>query len=154
MKPGVLIICTGNSCRSHMAEGILRASAGDLIKVHSAGSKPAGYVHPKAIQVLKEIGIEISDHTSKDMKTFLDREITTVITICGNADKACPVFLGQVNRHHWGFDDPAHAEGSEEKVLAEFRRVRDEIRKVIDAYAAGLREGASWKETSVPVYKV
>jgi arsenate reductase len=87
------------------------------------------------------------------MNTFLDREITTVITICGNADKACPVFLGQVNRHHWGFDDPAHAEGGEEKVLAEFRRVRDEIRKVIDAYAAGLREGASWKETSVPVYK-
>lgn len=154
MKPGVLILCTGNSCRSHMAEGILQASAGDLVEVHSAGSKPAGYVHPKAIQVLKEIGIDISDHTSKDMNTFLDRKIATVITVCGNADKACPVFLGQLNRYHWGFDDPAHAEGGEEKVLAEFRRVRDEIRKVIDAYAAGLREGASWKERSVPVHKV
>jgi arsenate reductase len=120
MKPGVLIICTGNSCRSHMAEGILRASAGDLIEVHSAGSKPAGYVHPKAIQVLEEIGINISDHTSKDMNTFLDREIATVIAICGNADIACPVFLGQVNRHHWGFDAPAHAEGNRRRCWPSF----------------------------------
>jgi arsenate reductase (thioredoxin) len=136
-----------------MAEGILKSAAGDLIDVHSAGSKPAGYVHPKAIQVLKEIGLDISEHTSKDMNTFLDRPIATVITVCGNADKACPVFLGQVNRHHWGFDDPAHAEGSEEQVLEEFRRVRDEIRKVFEAYAAGLREGASWKEGTVSAKK-
>jgi arsenate reductase (thioredoxin) len=124
-----------------MAEGILRAAAGDLVEVHSAGSKPAGYVHPKAIQVLEEIGIDISSHTSKHMNDFLDRDITTVITVCGNADQACPMYPGQVNRHHWGFDDPAHATGTEEEILAEFRRVRDEIRLVFEAYAAGLREG-------------
>jgi arsenate reductase len=145
MKPNVLILCTGNSCRSHMAEGILHAAAGDIIDVHSAGSKPAGFVHPKAIEVLKEIGIDISAHTSKHMNTFLDRQIETVITVCGNADQACPLYPGQVNRHHWGFDDPAHAKGNEEQVLAEFRRVRDEIRKVFEAYAAGLREGARTK---------
>jgi arsenate reductase (thioredoxin) len=130
-----------------MAEGILRAAAGDLVEVHSAGSKPAGYVHPKAIQVLEEIGIDISSHTSKHMNDFLDRDITTVITVCGNADQACPMYPGQVNRHHWGFDDPAHATGTEEEILAEFRRVRDEIRLVFEAYAAGLREGG-WLRTS------
>ena len=141
MKPTVLILCTGNSCRSHLAEGVLRAAAGDLVEVHSAGSQPAGYVHPKAIQVMKEIGLDISGHTSKHMNGFLDRKITTVITVCGNADQACPMFPGQVNRHHWGFDDPAHATGTEEEILKQFRRVRDEIRKVFEAYAAGLREG-------------
>jgi len=141
MKPSVLILCTGNSCRSHMAEGILRAAAGDLVDVFSAGSKPAGYVHPKAIEVLGEIGIDISAHTSKHMNEFLDRTITTVITVCGRADQLCPVYPGQAHRHHWGFDDPAHAVGTEEEVLAEFRRVRDEIRLVFGAYAAGLREG-------------
>jgi arsenate reductase len=124
-----------------MAEGILRAAAGDLIQVHSAGSKPAGYVHPKAIQVLKEIGVDISSHTSKHMNEFLNRQITTVITVCGNADQACPMYPGQVNRHHWGFDDPAHANGTDEEVLNEFRRVRDEIKRVFEAYAAGLNEG-------------
>ena len=140
-KPAVLILCTGNSCRSHMAEGILRAAAGDLIEVHSAGSKPAGYVHPLSIKVLAEIGIDISKHTSKHMNDFLDRPIATVITVCGNADQACPMYPGQLNRHHWGFGDPAHAQGTEEEVLNEFRRVRDEIKKVFGAYAAGLREG-------------
>lgn len=143
MKPTVLILCTGNSCRSHMAEGILRAAAGELIEVHSAGSKPAGYVHPIAIDVMKEIGIDLSEHTSKHMNDFLDREITTVITVCGNADQACPTFPGQVNRHHWGFEDPAHAKGSEEEVLKEFRQVRDQIALVFRAYAAGLGEGRS-----------
>jgi arsenate reductase len=141
MKPSVLILCTGNSCRSHMAEGILRAAAGDLVDVFSAGSKPAGYVHPKAIEVLAEIGIDISAHTSKHMNEFLTRTITTVITVCGRADQLCPVYPGQAHRHHWGFDDPAHATGTEEEILAEFRRVRDEIRLVFGAYAAGLREG-------------
>ena len=124
-----------------MAEGILRSVAGDLVEVHSAGSKPAGYVHPKSIQVLREIGIDISAHTSKHMNDFLSRQITTVITVCGNADQACPLFPGQVNRHHWGFEDPAHAKGTDEEVLNEFRRVRDQIRLVFGAYAAGLREG-------------
>src|SRR6185503_16260982 len=139
-KPLVLILCTGNSCRSHLAEGILRAVAGDLFEIASAGSKPAGYVHPKAIVVMKEAGIDISGHTSKHMNEFLDRRVNTVITVCGNADQACPVFPGQVNRYHWGFEDPAHATGSEEQVLAEFRRVRDQIGMVFNAYAAGLRE--------------
>lgn len=140
MKPNVLILCTGNSCRSHIAEGILRAAAGDLIEVHSAGSKPAGYVHPKAIQVLKEIEIDISAHTSKHMNEFLTQKITTVITVCGNADQACPIYPGQVNRYHWGFEDPAHAKGTDEQILAEFRLVRDQIGMVFNAYAAGLRE--------------
>jgi arsenate reductase (thioredoxin) len=139
-KPSVLILCTGNSCRSHLAEGILRHAAGDLFDVHSAGSKPAGYVHPKAIAVMKEIGIDISGHTSKHMNEFLQRKIDTVITVCGNADQACPMFPGQVNRYHWGFDDPAHATGNEEEILAAFRRARDQIRSVFEAYAAGHRE--------------
>ena len=140
MKPAVLILCTGNSCRSHLAEGILRAAAGDLLEVHSAGSKPAGYVHPLAIVVMREIGIDISGHRSKHLDEFKNQSIETVITVCGNADAACPMFPGQVNRHHWGFDDPAHAEGTEEEKLVVFRRVRDEIRRVFDAYAAGRRD--------------
>lgn len=140
-KPNVLILCTGNSCRSQMAEGILRHAAGDLLEVHSAGSHPTGSVHPKAVAVLKEIGIDLSGHTSKPMNAFLDRDITTVITVCGAADQACPMFPGQVNRHHWGFDDPAHATGSEEEIVEAFRRVRDQIRLVFEAYAAGVREG-------------
>ncbi len=138
-KPRVLILCTGNSCRSHMAEGILRVAAGEVVEVHSAGSNPAGYVHPNAIAALHEIGIDISGHTSKHMNDFLDRDIDTVITVCGNADQVCPVFPGQVNRHHWPFDDPAHAEGTEEEVMNEFRRVRDEIRRVFEEYAGELR---------------
>ena len=110
MKPTVLILCTGNSCRSHLAEGILRAAAGELIDVQSAGSKPAGYVHPLAMRVMKEIGIDISGHRSKHLNEFLQKPIETVITVCGNADQACPMFPGQVNRYHWGFDDPAKAE--------------------------------------------
>ena len=142
MKPNVLFLCTGNSCRSHMAEGILRAAAGDLIEVHSAGSKPARYVHPKAIEVLREIGIDISGHASKHMNEFLNRDVATVITVCGNADQACPIFPGQVNRYHWPFVDPAHAPGNEEEQLKVFREVRDEIRRVFEAYAAGRIDGA------------
>jgi arsenate reductase len=139
-KPSVLILCTGNSCRSHLAEGILRHAAGDLFDVYSAGSKPAGYVHLKAIEVMKEIGIEISGHTSKHLDEFLDKKIDTVITVCGNADQACPIFPGQVNRYHWGFSDPAHAKGTDEEVLNVFRSVRDQIKLVLEAYAAGYRE--------------
>jgi arsenate reductase (thioredoxin) len=143
MKPTVLILCTGNSCRSHLAEAILRAEAGDILEVQSAGSKPAGYVHPLAIRVMKEIGIDISTHHSKHLNDFLNQSIETVITVCGNADQACPIFPGQVNRHHWGFDDPAKAEGTEEEVLAVFRRVRDEIASVFKAYAAGRKDSRS-----------
>ncbi len=139
-KPTVLILCTGNSCRSHLAEGFLRAVAGDILDVQSAGSKPAGYVHPLAIKVMQEAGIDISRHTSKHMNQFLDRKIETVITVCGNADQACPMFPGQVNRHHWAFVDPAHATGSEEEILSVFRQVRDEIKRVFEAYGAGRRD--------------
>ena len=138
--PTVLILCTGNSCRSHMAEGILRHAAGEMLDVQSAGAKPAGYVHPLAIKALAEIGIDISGHHSKHMDEFLERDVETVVTVCGNADQACPRFPGQVNRYHWGFDDPAHAVGDEAQQMQVFRRVRDEIRAVFEAYAAGRRD--------------
>ena len=140
MKPTVLILCMGNSCRSHMAEGFLSAAAGELVNVQSAGSKPVGHVHPLAIKVMAEAGVDISGHHSKHLKDFLDQPVHTVITVCGNADAACPIFPGQVNRHHWPFIDPAKATGSEEEVLNSFRRVRDEIRRVFEAYAAGLKD--------------
>jgi arsenate reductase len=139
-KPSVLILCTGNSCRSHLAEGILRRAAGDLLDVHSAGSKPAGHVHPVAIRVMNEIGIDMGGHHSKPMSEFLSRRVDTVITVCGHVDQACPIFPGQVNRHHWPFEDPARAAGSDEEILAVFRRVRDEIRRVFEAYADGYRD--------------
>ena len=142
-RPLVLILCTGNSCRSHLAEGILRAAAGDLVEVASAGSRPAGYVHPLAIRAMQEIGLDISAHRSKHFSEFLDRGVHTVITVCGNADQACPMLPGQVRRYHWGFDDPAHATGTEEEQFAVFRRVRDEIRRVFEAYAAGLRDSSA-----------
>lgn len=139
--PLILVLCTGNSCRSHMGEGILQKALGDGFRVQSAGSKPAGYVHPLAIRALKEIGIDISDHTSKHLDEFLDQDVETVITVCGNADQACPAFPGQMNRHHWPFDDPAHAEGTEAEQFEVFRRVRDEIRAVFGAYADGRLDG-------------
>ena len=139
-NPRVLILCTGNSCRSHMAEGILRSLAGDSLEVCSAGSHPAGYVHPMAIAALAEAGLDISGHHSKHLEEFLGKDVETVITVCGKADQVCPMFPGQVNRHHFPFDDPAHAEGTEEEQMAVFRRVRDEIRAVFGAYAAGRRD--------------
>lgn len=142
MKPTTLILCTGNSCRSHLAEGILREAAGDILDVQSAGSKPAGYVHPLAIQVMKEIGIDISAHRSKHMNEFLNQPVETVVTVCGNADQSCPMFPDQVNRHHWGFEDPAHAIGTDEEKLTVFRRVRDQIKMVFGAYAEGRRDQA------------
>jgi arsenate reductase len=137
MKPLILILCTGNSCRSHLAEGLLRRALGDDFSVASAGSNPAGYVHPLAIKAMAEIGIDISTHRSKHLTEFLECDVETVITVCGNADQACPMFPGQMNRHHWGFDDPAHATGTEEEQMQMFRRVRDEIARVFEAYAAG-----------------
>ena len=141
MKPLILVLCTGNSCRSHLAEGLLRSALVDAFEVASAGSNPAGYVHPLAIRAMKEVGVDLSGHRSKHLDEFLDREVETVITVCGNADQACPVFPGQLNRHHWPFEDPAHATGTEEEQFAVFRRVRDEIAKVFGAYAAGRLDG-------------
>jgi arsenate reductase len=139
-KPTILILCTGNSCRSHIGEGFLRAALGDQANVQSAGSKPAGYVHPLAIKVMAEVGIDISAHRSKPLTEFLQQPVHTVITVCGNADQACPIFPGQLNRHHWPFYDPAKATGREAEILQCFRTVRDEMRRVFDAYAAGLRD--------------
>jgi len=138
-KPLVLILCTGNSCRSHMAEGVLRQVAGDVLNVQSAGSNPAGFVHPLAIQVMAEIGLDLSGHRSKHLNEFLTQPVETVITVCDNANQACPVFPGQVNRHHWAFDDPAHAPGTEADQFPVFRRVRDEIRRVFEAYGVSRR---------------
>lgn len=140
--PAILILCTGNSCRSHLAEGLLRDALGPQFRVASAGSKPAGYVHPLGIRAMAEIGIDISNHRSKHLDEFLTDEVETVITVCGNADQVCPVFPGQVNRHHWPFDDPAHATGTEDEQMAVFRRVRDEIAQVFRAYAAGRLDAA------------
>ena len=138
-KLKVLILCTGNSCRSQMAEGILRAAAGDFLEVHSAGSRPSGFVHPWAIKALAEIGIDLRQHRSKSMNEFLDQQIETVITVCGKADQVCPNYPGQVHRFHWPFDDPAQATGSEEERMKVFRRVRDEIKAKFEAYAAERR---------------
>ncbi len=124
----ILILCTGNSCRSQMAEGFLRSFDPNL-HVRSAGTNPSGQVHPKAVQVMAEIGIDISAGTPENVDLYLNEEWDYVITVCGNARETCPVFSGSV-RHplHIGFEDPAEATGSEEEILAEFRRIRDEIK--------------------------
>ncbi len=97
-------------------------------------------MHPLAILAMKEIGIDISQHTSKHMNEFLDKKVETVITVCGNADQACPVFPGQLNRHHWPFEDPAHASGLDSEKLVVFRKVRDHIYRIFEAYAEGRRD--------------
>jgi|TARA_B100000809_G_scaffold222054_1_gene230777 arsenate reductase len=134
VKPLILILCTGNSCRSHMAEGILREVAGDVLNVQSAGSAPTGSVHPLAILTLGEIGIDISNHTSKHMNEFLSGNVETVITVCDNADQACPSFPGQSYRHHWPFPDPAKVKGTEAEIRNVFEQVRDDIRRVFTDY--------------------
>ena len=139
-KPVVLILCTGNSCRSHMAEGILREVAGDVLNVQRAGSDPAGHVHPLAIRAMGEIGIDISSHTSKHMNEFLSCEVETVITVCDNADQACPTFPGQANRYHWPFPDPAKAEGTQEEIRKVFEQVRDDIRGVFTDYGLSRKD--------------
>ncbi|YCM44672.1 arsenate reductase ArsC [Verrucomicrobiaceae bacterium 227] len=140
MKKTVLILCTGNSCRSQMAEALLRECAGDLLDVASAGCDPAGYIHPLAIEVMAEIGIDIAGWDSKSHQEYLNQSVQTVVTVCGNANDCCPVFPGQLNRYHWSFDDPAKFEGEDEIVKSGFRRVRDEIKLVMTAYVAGLVE--------------
>lgn len=128
MHKSVLILCTGNSCRSQMAEGFLRAFDSSL-EVFSAGTKPAASVHPLAVKVMREEGIDISGHKPKNVDAFLGGHFNYVITVCDGAKESCPVFIGRVeHRLHIGFDDPAEATGSDEEVLAVFRRVRDEIK--------------------------
>ena len=136
----ILVLCTGNSCRSQMAEGFLK-SFDPSLDVVSAGTKAAACVHPTAIQVMGEAGIDLTENYPKVVDQFISQPFDYVITVCGNADQACPMFPGQMHRFHWGFDDPAHATGTEDEVLNEFRRVRDQIRLVFEAYAAGLAKG-------------
>jgi len=128
-----------------MAEGILRHAAGDLMEVFSAGSNPAGYVHPMAVEVLREIGIDISRHESKHVDQFLLAGIDIVITVCDHANEVCPVFPGRVRRHHYGFEDPPKAVRPGESEADAFRRIRDEIRLVFGAYADGFRDAPASK---------
>lgn len=125
----VLILCTGNSCRSQMAHGFLKSFDERLI-VKSAGTEASGKLNQKAVEVMNEIGLDISQHTSDSVEKYLEDEWDYVITVCGGANESCPTFLGQVeNRLHLGFDDPSEAEGSAEFIQSEFLRVRDAIKE-------------------------
>ena len=125
-KKRVLILCTGNSARSQMAEGLLRHLAGDRVEVFSAGVEPS-FVRPQAVEAMRERGIDITSQRSKSVDEFAGREFDYVITVCDNARERCPVFPGRYERVHWSFDDPAAAAGDAHAVMAVFRRVRDEI---------------------------
>ena len=124
----ILILCTGNSCRSQMAHGFLQSFDAN-IAVSSAGTEASGKLNAKAVQVMQEIGIDISEHTSDPVEKYLNEEWDYVITVCGGANESCPAFIGKVKtRLHIGFDDPSHAVGSDEFIMSEFYRVRDEIK--------------------------
>ena len=134
----VLILCTGNSCRSQMARGFLQ-SLDKGLEVHSAGTNPASQVNPQAIQVMHEVGIDISTHTPKGVEIYLNDEWDYVITVCGGANETCPMFVGKVGKRlHIGFDDPSEAVGDSDYVLSEFRRVRDEIREAFASLHASI----------------
>ena len=133
-KKRVLILCTGNSARSQMAEGLLRRIAGDRYEVFSAGVAPS-HVRPEAIEVMSELGIDLSSHRSKSVDEFAGQRFDYVITVCDNAAENCPVFPGSTKRIHWSFDDPAGVIGSEEDRVAAFRHSRDEIRKRLEQFA-------------------
>ncbi|MGC1374994.1 MAG: arsenate reductase ArsC [Anaerolineales bacterium] len=140
MKRKVLFLCTGNSCRSQLAEAIVNARLGDAWEAVSAGTNPAGYVHPKALAALAEIGIQ---HTgrSKSADEFRSVDFDVVVTVCDDAAENCPVWLGKGKRVHLGFDDPAKAAGTDEQVMAAFRRTRDEIARQIPDYLRSLPIG-------------
>lgn len=137
----VLILCTGNSCRSQMAHGFLQSFDKNL-DVHSAGTKPAARVNPKAVEVMIEVGVDISAHTPKSVDIYLNEPWDYVITVCGGANETCPMFTGEVGKRlHIGFDDPSDAVGSEEFVMSEFRRVRDEIKEGFERFYAAAIAG-------------
>lgn len=133
-KKSVLFLCTGNSARSQMAEGLVNHTLGDAWQAFSAGTKPSGYVHPLAVKAMAELGIDISAHRSKHTDEFRDVELDRVVTVCDNAAKNCPVWLGSGRVKHIGFPDPAAAEGDEEQRLEAFRVVRDGLRERVFAY--------------------
>jgi arsenate reductase (thioredoxin) len=132
----VLFLCTHNSCRSQMAEGLINHYLGDRFQAFSAGTE-ATRVNPLAVRVLAELGIDISRHYSKTIAEFAGQQFDHVITLCGSANEQCPLFFGGVRREHIGFDDPSRLRGSDEEVLPEFRRVRDEIRRKLTDYLTG-----------------
>ena len=132
-KKRVLVLCTGNSARSQMGEGLFRAEGGATLDVFSAGTKP-GSVRPEAITVMKEIGIDISGHRSKSVDEFAGQSFDYVVTVCDNARDNCPVFPAGTERIHWGFEDPAAVEGSEGERLSAFRRIRDQIHERVKAF--------------------
>jgi len=134
MKKRVLFLCTGNSCRSHMAEGLTNHFLGDSWEAVSAGTQPSGYVHPLAIAALAELGINISSHTSKTADEFRQTPLDLVITVCDDAAENCPLWLGQGRVTHISFPDPAKATGTEEEKTAVFRQVRDDIRAQVLPY--------------------
>jgi arsenate reductase (thioredoxin) len=134
-KQRVLFICTHNSARSQMAEGLLRHLAGDRYEVESAGTE-ATHVRPLAIEAMRELGIDISGHRSKTIESLGNRQFDVAVTVCDSANEACPIFPGSTRRIHWSFGDPSAATGSDEDRLAVFRRVRDEIRAKIEEFAA------------------
>lgn len=136
MKKKILFLCTHNSCRSQMAEGIVNHFLGDRFQAFSAGTE-ATQVNPVAVQVLAEWGIDISLHRSKTLDEFAGEHFDHVITLCGSANEQCPLFFGGVQRVHIGFDDPSRTKGSLDEILAEFRRVRDEIREKLTDYLTG-----------------
>jgi len=135
-KTRVLILCTGNSARSQMAEGLLRHDAGERFEVVSAGMK-ASFVRPEAIAVMRELGIDISRHRSKNVDEFQEQPFDYVITVCDNARETCPVFFGGAQKLHHDFEDPAATPGSEEERLAVFRRVRDQLRLYLQTSVMG-----------------
>jgi len=139
-KKRVLILCTGNSARSQMAEGWLRSLGGGRFEVYSAGTRPST-VRPEAVEAMREVGVDIASHRTKSVEEFAGREFDYVITVCDNARESCPVFPGKTERIHWGFDDPAAVEGGWDERLAAFRRVRDEIGERLRAWA-GAAESA------------
>lgn len=134
-KKKVLFLCTGNSCRSQMAEGFVKAMAGDYWEVASAGLEPAG-VNPRAVQVMREVGIDISGQASKPIDPELLPKVDLIVTLCGDAADRCPVTPPHVRRLHWPLADPARATGTEEEILARFREVRDEIRRRVESLLA------------------
>ena len=134
MKPSILVLCTGNSARSQMGEGLFRHYLGDRFEVHSAGTKPSS-VRPEAIAVMAELGVDLSGHRSKSVEEFLSHEFRYVFTVCDNAKESCPVLPGAAVRIHWSFEDPAAAEGSEEERKAAFRGIRDQIRARVEEFA-------------------
>lgn len=131
-----------------MAEAFLRETLGAHFRIASAGSQPAEYVHPLAVEVMREIAFDLSTHRSKHLGEFVSEKVETVIIVCERADRACPIFPGQVNRHHFPFADPSNVKGSRAEQLAAFRRTRDEIRRVFEAYSAGRLDAV---RASVPV---